>query len=103
LTRERESQQTFHSKIADLTHERDEMKSELTRLRDRGARWDEIEREYKARQDRLEDENTRLKADHARLQRSFDRLRDEEVSRAKELEKAVTGYVRSVERTVQAQ
>jgi chromosome segregation ATPase len=103
LTRERESHQTFHGKIADLTHERDELKSELARLRDRGARWDEIEREYKARQERFEDENTRLKADQARLQRSFDRLRDEEVQRAKELEKAVTGYVRSVERTIPAQ
>lgn len=99
VSREKEGTQSLHARVAELAHEKDEMKMELNRLRDRGARWDEIEREWKARNERLEDENTKLKSDLARLQRSLDHVRTDEVQRAKELEKAVTGYVRSVERS----
>lgn len=99
ISREKETQQSFTSKLAQLSHERDELKNELSHLKAKGTLWDENEREWKSKLERFEEENTKLKAEATRLQRALERIREEEVSRAKELEKAVTGYVRSVERS----
>ena len=85
--------------MAQITHEKESLKSELDRLRDRGTRWDDTERSWQTKNDRLDEENRQLRLEMSQLRETLDRLRDDEVQRAKELERAVTGYVRSVERS----
>lgn len=87
MTRERDGQQEHYAKLAHLTHERDALRAEMQRLKERADRFDAVEAEC-----------TRLKSELNRAQQALDRVREDEMSRAKDLERAVSGYVRSVER-----
>jgi chromosome segregation ATPase len=99
LTREKESHQDVHTRIAVLTHERDQLRADFQKLRDRADQWDEVEHGLKVRAEKAELENGRLKTELNKVQRALDRVREDELNRAKDLERAVTGYVRSVERS----
>lgn len=57
------------------------------------------ERSLRDKCEQIEEENSKYKRELAKMYKKLDKYRQEEVSRAKQLERAIVGYVKTVEKS----
>lgn len=99
LQQSQKARSEFDSRLGAMQSTNESLKSSNAALQAEVGRLETKLREMVQAKQAAEHEVNRMRADHDRMQQIIDRLKQEEVARAKALERAIVGYVRTVEKS----